>query len=114
MSVYTREEYTLDVRGTGTYIIDTTLFRFDTKLKQTYKIQTIDSLYVNGREVSYKYPLSSISLVESNTSSGGTTGGTTGGSGEDSGVVDGPNPPSSGVSSGVSTSTDDELNQDNL
>ena len=115
MSVYTREEYTLNVRGTGTYIIDTTLFKFDTKLTQTYKIQTIDSLYVNGREVNYKYPLSSIDLTKQATPpSGGTTGGTTGGSGEDSSVVDGPNPPSPGVSSGVSTSTDDELNQDNL
>ena len=118
MSVYSKESYILDVRNSGVYRPNGAIEGFNiSKLTHTYKIQTIDSLYVNGREVNYKYPLSSISLVKSNTSSGGTTGGsggTTGGSGDDSGVVDGPNPPSSGVSSGVSTSTDDELNQDNL
>ena len=120
MSVYSKESYILDVRNSGVYRPNGAIEGFNiSKLTQTYKIQTIDSLYVNGREVNYKYPLSSISLVESNTSSGGTVGGggTTGGSGGDSGVVDGPNPPSSGVSSGapdISTSTDDELNQDNL
>ena len=114
----------LTTRNSGAYTMTninntSTLIKINS-LTHTYKIQTIDSLYVNGREVNYKYPLSSISLVKSNTSSGGTVGGaggTTGGSGEDSGVVDGPNPPSSGVSSGapdISTSTDDELNQDNL
>ena len=125
MDVYIKEWYKLPVRDEGSYNVkftipeDPTIFEIHS-LTHTYKIQTIDSLYVNGREVNYKYPLSSISLVESNTSSGGATGGsggTTGGSGGDSGVVDGPNLPSSGVSSeapDISTSTDDELNQDNL
>ena len=122
MSVYSKESYILDVRNSGVYRPNGAIEGFNiSKLTQTYKIQTIDSLYVNGREVNYKYPLSSIDLTKQTTPpSGGTTGGsggTTGGSGEDSGVVDGPNPPSSGVSSGapdISTSTDDELNQDNL
>ena len=110
IDVYAKEKYTLDTRNSGTYTIDTAEIEIS-KLTHTYKIQTIDSLYVNGREVNYKYPLSSIDLTKQTTP---PSGGTTGGSGEDSGVVDGPNPPSSGVSSGVSTSTDDELNQDNL
>ena len=123
MDVYIKERYELPVRDEGSYNVKFTILEDPTifevrSITHTYKIQTIDSLYVNGREVNYKYPLSSIDLTTQTTPpSGGTTGGTTGGSGEDSGTVDGPNLPSSGVSSGapdISTSTDDELNQDNL
>ena len=66
MDVYIKEQYKLDVRNEGFYRPDdiTVIGRFDIrKLTQTYKIQTIDSLYVNGREVNYKYPLSSIDLT---------------------------------------------------
>ena len=97
----------------------------------TYTIYPEQSLYVRGSSVHRDRVLSlvdtrgtTISFQQGgtgstggnggNTGEGGTTGGTTGGSGGDSDVVDGPSLPSSGVSSGVSTSTDDELNQDNL
>ena len=101
----------------------------------TYKIYLPDSLYVDKRDVEYKKPLVKLNstqpstTTDDNTSDSDNTGedGTTGGSGGTTGGTGGttggdnsgdsefnPNPPSSGVSSGVSTSTDDELNQDNL
>ena len=97
----------------------------------TYTIYPEQSLYVRGSSVHRDRVLSLVDTRGTtrsfqqggtgstggnggNTGEGGTTGGTTGGSGGDSDVVDGPSIPSSGVSSGVSTSTDDELNQDNL
>ena len=103
-------------------IIDELIPRFIS----TYKIYLPDSLYVDKRDVEYKKPLVKLNSTQpsttidnntsdsDNTGEDGTTGGTTGRSGEDSGMVDSPSLPSSGVSSGVSTSTDDELNQDNL